>query len=842
MSWLQDIRFALRQLRKSAGFTATAILTLALGIGANAAIFTLIHALLLRNLPVADPRSLLRIGHTSECCVSSGTRDNGDYNLFSTETWRLLQKNLPEFEELAAMQAGFAYRPLTARRDGGNAFARSVMGEFVSGNYFRVFGLRPYAGRLLADSDDVPGASVRAVMSFAAWQRDYAGDPSVVGSTFWINTKPVTVAGIAPAGFYGDRLSPTPPDFFLPAESMQSLVNTSYVHDPDVRWLYLVGRVKRGVQLGPLQEKVSVLVRRSFAATKSFSSADGKKSLAKAHVVLSPGGAGIQDLREQYGYELRVLMGISGLVLLIACANIANLLLVRGMGRNQEISLRAALGAHRAQVIRQLLTESVLLAVLGSIAGLVISYAGTRMLLALAFGDAQRLPVDSSPSFPVLMFAFGLALLTGILFGMAPAWIASHANPADVLRTGRRTTNPRAHVVQRSLVVLQAGLSLLLLTGAGLFSRSLSNLEHSNLHLESKNRYIVHINPQAAGYSQKQLESLYRAVEERFHAIPGVRNVGISLYTPMEDNNWSTGIRVQGQPDLHASASIVKANSEYFNSVGTHVVAGRGIASTDMPGAPAVAVVNREFVKKFFSGRDPIGQHFGTGPESSGDFRIVGVVEDTTYLDVRWKEHSMYFLPILQRAPSDKEPIEDDLSLYAGALVLQTDRPMAQMAAIAQRTLGEINPNLTVVSFQTFDQQIADRFTEERMVARLAMLFGVLALFLAAIGLYGVTAYMANSRTVEIGIRMALGAARPGVVAMIMRGVMVQTLLGLALGIPASLLCVRLIQSQLFEMKGVDPAVLLAATLVLCLAAALAGAIPARRAASIDPASTLRAE
>ena len=512
------------------------------------------------------------------------------------------------------------------------------------------------------------------------------------------------------------------------------------------------------------------------------------------------------------------------------------------MARKAEISLRTALGAKRGRIIRQLLTESVLLAVLSGLAGLVVSYAGTRMLLALAFGGAQRLPVDPSPSWPVLAFAFGLALLTGVLFGIAPAWISSQTDPVDALRTGMRSTSSGAFLLQRGLVVLQAGLSLVLLTGAGLFSQSLNKLQHSNLRLESKNRYIVHINPQAAGYSQTQLESLYRTIEDRFHAIPGVKNVGISLYTPMEDNNWGTGIQVQGQPDVHAGASVVKVNSEYFDSVGTHVLMGRGISERDTPTTAAVAVVNQEFVKKFFNGQNPIGRYFGTGSESAGDYKIVGVVEDTTYTSVRWKEHRMYFLPILQRPASDKEPIEKDTSLYAGAIVVQTERPENQMAAIAQRTLASINPNLTVVKFQTFDQQIADRFTEERMVARLTTLFGALALLLATVGLYGVTAYTAARRTGEIGIRMALGAARLRVIAMVMRGAMIQTALGLAIGIPTSLICVRFVESQLFDIKGMDVGVLMTAVVTLGIAASLAGAIPAQRAASIDPARALRTE
>ena len=839
---IQDLHFALRQLRKTPSFTATAMLTLALGIGANAAIFTLVNAVLMKNLPVTDPKTLIRIGDTNDCCVNAGAHDNGDYSLFPTETWLLLKKSIPEFEELAAMQAGFGYRPIIARREGDPAGARSVMGEFVSGNYFRTFGLRAQSGRLLTDTDDKAGAPMTAVMSYAAWQHNFAGESSVIGSTFWINTKPVTIVGITPPGFYGDRLSSDPPDFYLPIESMPVLANVAYVHNPDIQWLYVIGRVKPGVSLAALQQKVSALVKNSFAQTKTFSAGEGKALLSKVHVVLTPGGGGIQGLQEQYASNLRLLMIISGLVLLIACANIANLLLARGMGRRPEICLRTALGAQQGRIIRQLLTESVLLAVLSGIAGLAVAYAGTRTLLALAFSDAPSLPIHASPSLAVLGFAFGLSLLTGVLSGIAPAWFAAQADPADALRSGARTTGSGASLLQRGLVVLQAAMSLVLLVGAGLFAQSLNKLQHTNLRLDPTNRYIVHINPQAAGYTASQLEALYRTIEERFHAVPGVKKAGLSLYTPMEDNNWGTGIYVQGDPDPHAGASVVKVSPEYFDSVGTHVLMGRGITEKDTPAGPAVAVVNQEFVKKFFDGRNPIGRHFGTGAASAGDFEIVGVVEDTVYASVRWKNHRMYFLPMLQRPASDKGPIDKDESLFAGAVVLETERPISQMAEVTQRTLAGINPNLTIVKFQTFAEQIADQFTEERLVARLTAIFGAVALLLAAIGLYGVTAYAVARRTSEIGIRMALGANRAGVIAMVMRGAMIQIGIGLAIGIPVALLGVRYVESQLYEVKGIDAGVLMTAILTLAAAACIAGIIPARRAASTDPAQALRTE
>jgi predicted permease len=843
MTVTQDIHYALRQLRKTPGFTVTVVLTLALGIGANAAIFTLVNAVLLRKLPVADPKTLVRLGDNDDCCVTGGTKNDGNYGMFSTDTYQQLKKNLPEFEELTGIQAGYHYRPVTVRRDGTGVEPKSVMGEFVSGNYFRTFGLKADRGRLLGDADDVQGAPNTAVMSYDTWQREYAGDTSVIGSTFWMNTKAVTVVGIAPQGFYGDRMSNTPPDYYLPIESMPVLAGVAYVHEPNSSWLYIVGRSKPGVAWAPLQDKVNALLKQILARRFTASKRD-QEILVKTHATLTPGGAGIQALQDEYASHLRLLMWIAGLVLLIACANIANLLLVRGMGRRTEMSVRTALGAMRGRIIRQLLTESLVLSVTGGLAGLAVAYAGTRMLLLMAFPGDNNVPIHASPSLEVIGFAFALSVVTGILFGVAPAWITASANPADALRSGARTTTTGASLLQRGLVVLQAALSLVLLVGAGLFAQSLNKLQSKDMKLDARNRYIVHINPQAAGYSQTQVEALYRTIEERFHMLPGVTKVGIATYTPMEDNNWGTGVTVQGQPPVGGfGASFVKANAEFFDSVGTRVVMGRGIGVQDTSTAPTVAVVNEAFANHYLKGLNPIGQHFGgDGPKSAGDYEVVGVVQDTAYESVRWNDHYMYFVPIMQRPASDKDPIEKDEGLFAGAVSIATDRPMNDMETLARRTLTGINPNLAMVKFQTFEEQIGDRFSEERMISRLTVLFGALALLLATIGLYGVTSYTVAGRTSEIGIRMALGANRGSVIAMIMRAASIQTVLGLAIGVPVALMCVRFVKAQLYEITNADAAVMAAAIVTLAVAAGIAGLIPARRAASIDPARALRME
>ncbi len=836
---VQDVRFALRQLWKTPGFTATAILTLALGIGANAGIFTLVNAVLLKDLPVVDPQSLVRLGDSDQCCVDRGPENGDNYSIFSTDTWQRFQKNNPEFEELAAMQAGL--NTLAVRRERSQEPAHSINAEFVSGNYFHTFGLRPAAGRLLQENDDVQGAPATAVMSYALWKLDYARDPSVVGSTFRINTYPVTIVGVAPERFYGDRMQSTPPAIYLPIESMPVIRGKDYVHDPDARWLYLIGRVRPGTALAPLQQKLSVQLRQIFASNKFFSGVH-HSLIDRVQVPLTPGGAGVQSMQDSYRSNLHLLQWIAGLVLLIACANVANLLLVRGMERKMEMSLRTALGAARTRIVRQLLTESLLLAVIGGFSALAVSYGGAELLLKLAFPSSQDVPIHATPSPTVLGFAIALSLVTGVLFGVAPAWISASAQPADALRTGSRTTGG-ASVLQRALVIMQAALSLVLLVGAGMFAQSLSKLEHFDMKLDSTNRYIVHFDPQSAGYTAEQLPALYRTIDDRFHQIPGMVKVGLSTYTPMEMYGDNASVRILGKADPDRSSSYVWVNSEYFDSVGTRVVMGRGFGPQDTATAPAVAVVNQSLMKAYFKpGENPIGAHLGS-PDSPGDFEIVGVVQDTTYGSVYWKDHSMFFTclgqqPLSATTLTNKQPNV----VFARAITLDTTHPINNLEALARQALSSINPNLSVVKFQTFSAQIGEQFTEARMLSRLMTLFGALALLLAAVGLYGVTAYTVERRTSEIGVRMALGAERGSVVAMVLRGAMLHTTMGLAIGVPVAFYGVALVKSQLYEMKTVSAGALAVAIGTLLATASVAGLIPARRAASVDPARALREE
>jgi macrolide transport system ATP-binding/permease protein len=843
---IQDVTYALRQLRKAPGFTLTAVVTLALGIGANAAIFTLVHAVLLKNLPVANPKTLVRVGDTGDCCAQGGFPDNDDYSLFSYDLYKHLRDNTPEFEQLAAMEAGKAGGSITARRGTNDALPRSLRGEFVSGNYFETFGLQPFAGRIIVPTDDVDGAPMVAMLGYASWQRDYGLDPSVVGSTFVLNTHPVTIIGITPPSFYGDRMDDTPPDFFLPIVTEPVFDTGAFLRRQDVNWVYVLGRVKAGTALAPLQAKMIGELKNWLATQPLYQTEDGKKNLARTHLVLTPGGLGIANMQGAYKSGLQLLMGISALVLLIACANIANLVLVRGLARRAETSIRMALGAQRKRIIRQMLTESIVLSCMGGLAGLGVAYAGTRMLLSLAFPDALGLPIHADPSPIVLGFAFALSLITGLVFGIAPAWITSHSEPVEALRGSNRSTQDRSSLVRRSLVVLQAALSLVLLVGAGLLTKSLNKLEHQDFGLQTQNRVVVHINPQNADYKPEQLQALYDQIEHRFASLPGVERLGIATYTPLEGDNWGEGVSVQGRPEPgpndRIGASWARVSPDFAQTIGQRVLRGRGITEQDTATSHLVAVVNETFVKKFFpKGENPIGMHFGlSGVKSSNEIEIVGVVSDVQYVSSRGVARQMYFRPLMQRAPiSDGDEVR---SLYAGAIMLQMKGQVDGLESQVRRTLASINPNLTVVDYNTFERQIGEQFDQDRMIARLTQMFGLLALVLASVGLYGVTAYAVARRTSEIGIRMALGAGRGSVVSMVLREAMLQAALGLAVGVPIALLCVRFLKTQLFGMGGQDLGVLVGAATVLTVSACMAGLIPARRAASIDPVQALRTE
>ena len=845
MQFLEHIRYALRQFRKAPGFTVTAVLTLSLGIGATTAIFTLVHAVLLKSLPVTKPEELIRIGNEENCCVNGGLQDN--WSLFSFEQYKQFKEQTPGFEELAAFQAGGSL--VGARWAGSNKPSESFRSEFVSGNYFSTFGIPAYAGRMISPLDDNKGAAPVAVMSFRTWQEKFGGDRSVIGAGFVMNSQPVTVVGIAPPGFFGDRVQSNPPSFWIPlaAEPVIEPVN-SLLNDPALDWLDLIGRIKPGADTKSMEAKMQVTLRQFLLSPESKVEDRYHPLIAKQTLHFSPGGGGLQRMRDEYQDGLHLLMWISAFVLLIACANLANLMLVRATTRKQQISIRAALGAPRPALVQQALTESVVLAMMGGVAGVAIAYGGTRLILSLAFGH-EYVPIHASPSFPVLAFAFVVSFLTGILFGMAPAWMTANTNPAEVLRGVGRTGGNTGSYGQKALVVVQAALSLVLLCAAGLLSRSLNNMQHRNFGFETANRYVLHIDPQMAGYSPDKLEPLYRQLHDSLSAIPGIQQVSFSLYSPMEGDNWGESVYIDGEPPpapgtRDHNASWLRASPRYFDVIGAKVLEGRAINEQDTPSTRTVAMVNRFFEQKYFKDGHAVGKHFSDDLKHPGAFEIVGVTEDTNYWGANSKMRPMYFLVQGQSAhnPDPRYQQFEDRSKYLNAIEILTHGEVSGLEVQLRRALGQINPDLAIVDFQSFAEQVKGNFTQPAMIAKLTSFFGFLALILASIGLYGVTSYSVERRTSEIGIRMALGANRMNMLGMVLRSAFVQVGIGLAIGIPVTIFGGRVMASQLYGVKPYDPLVLSITVCVLASAAFIAAVIPARRAANTEPMQALRTE
>jgi predicted permease len=845
---MNDLRFALRHLIKSPAFSLTVVLTLALGIGANTAIFTLLHAVMVKSLPVGDPKALYRLGDRDDCCVNGGfMSDDGDFDLFSAQLYRHLRENTGEFEQLAAMQSGGS--TFAVRR--GSEAAQSARAEYVSGNYFATFGVGAFAGRTISETDDVKGAAPAVMLSYQGWQSKFASDPSVVNSTIFVQSHPMTVVGIAPPGFFGDRLAPNTPDVWVPL-AMEPLIEreNSLLEVPDSNWLYVVGRIKPGTDVGPLQAKISNNLRLWLAGQDAYTRNGGSDEIKKQHVVITPAGGGIQNMQQRTGKQLYLLMAISGLVLLVACANVANLLLARGTTRRAETSIRMALGAGRGRLIQQLLTESVLLGLLGGVAGLAVAYAGTRTILVLAFPKATNIPIDASPSLPVLAFAFVLSLVTGVLFGTVPAWITSHSDPAEALRGINRSTRDRSSMPQKSLIVFQAAMSLVLLTGAALMTRSLRNMQHQDLGIQTANRYVFHLDPVSAGYTPERLSYLNQKLEQRFKSIPGVQNVGLALYSTLEGNNWGESVYIQGRPaprpNENTESSWDRVSPGFFETVGQPVIRGRGFSDSDTATSQKVAVVNQKFVKKFFPNEDPIGRHFGVFDQKySSSFEIVGIVADAKYTNPRSEVRPMYFRPLPQQISGLTEPsaqAAEARSLYINSITLRFNSPQQNIDSTVRQALADVDPNLTIIDLLSLDAQVNGNFNQERMVARLTTMFGILALVVSSFGLYGITSYTVARRTSEIGLRMALGANRMDVVRMVLRGTFVQVAIGLIVGIPVILVLGRYLSDQLYAVRVFDPICIALAVIALVFAASIAGFFPARRAATIEPMDALRTE
>jgi predicted permease len=842
---LQDARHALRRLRMAPAFTIATVLTLALGIGATTSIFTLVHAVLLKSLPVANPDDLFRLGKETHCCYLGGYSQDKEFSLVSYDLYCHLRDNTRGFVELAAFPSVEVM--FGVRRTSSGEAAQSYPGEFVSGNAFTMFGISAYAGRAFRQDDDGPGAPPVAMMSYRLWHERYGADPSVIGSVFRIDDKPFTIVGITPPGFYGDTLRDTPPDFYLPLNTEPYVESDNDLRKYDVHWLSLIGRIRRGVSPASVQAQMRVELMQWLGGHWAEMSAGDQLKYPQQTLYLSPGGAGITSMRQQYRHWLQILMMVTGLVLLIVCANVANLMLVRGMERRRQASLSVALGAPMARVVRQPLIESILLSLFGGAAGLGVAFAGTRLILDLAFPSSAGfagIPISASPSTPVLLFAFSISLITGVAFGIAPAFMAARVDPIEALRGAQRSTAPSGTFPRKMLVVMQAALSLVLLSTAGLLTSTLRNLENQHFGFEQDQRFVVGMNPRLAGYRPPQLATLYRRIHDSIASIPGVASVVLCNYSPMSGGNWGAGIFVDGHPtpapldDIFAGWDRVGAG--FLEVVGTRITRGRDINEQDIATSRKVAVINEAFARKFFRGEDPIGKHFGREPDDRREFEIVGIAQDARYLTSKMDQPvGAFFLMAEQQAEYSQGNMG---SLFLHDIVIRM-RPGTKLAIVAvQAAMAAVDPKLPAGRVRPLREQVAIQFLQQGLIARLTSFFGLLSLVLAAIGLYGVTAYNAGRRFGEIGVRMALGAGRGDVIRLVLRGAFGMVVFGLAIGLPLTFVVGRFLGSQLYGMSPFNPAITLGAVGALGLAALAAAAIPAFRASVISPSRVLRTE
>jgi predicted permease len=722
--------------------------------------------------------------------------------------------------------------------------------EYVDGHYFHVLGINPYAGRLLQLSDDQRTAQPVVVMSYSAFQQYYGSDPSLIGSTFLIEGHPVTLVGIAPPGFFGDTVRSRPPDFWIPVQ--QELL----IDGPDGRiksnqqqWLYAIGRLKPGASVQGLDARLTTILQR-WLKDEDDISAEFKGQVAPTvphkYIKLAPAGAGVAIMPQNYGTNLRILLLACLTVLLIACANIANLLLARSKARRGQTAMRMALGASRPRLIAQQLTEAVTLAVCGGLLGLLIAYFGARIMLRFAFPTATANPISAAPSWPVLGFAFGLSLLTGIIFGVVPAWFSSHSDPAEALRGVNRTTRDHATFPQKLLVVAQAALSVALVACAGMLTASLRNLQKQDFGFLPQDRVVVSINPLSPTYTQEHLQSVYRSVQDRLRQIPGVQDVSLALYAPLEGHDWSEMVAIEGKanPSMGDDSSWDRVSSNYMNVIGQQIIRGRNFQSSDAGGRPVV-IINQAFAEKFFKGEDPIGKHFGfDSAKLASTFEVVGVARDAKYTDPAEPAQPMFYAS-LEQSEKYAEPVmqmSSDRSHFMQNIQLLTTGRTPNLEPQIRRAVADIDPSITIIGVKTMQEQVVSNFDQQSMVAKLAGGFGLIALVLAAIGLYGLTAYSVVRRTAEIGVRMALGANRANIVGMVFRGAFLQVAVGLAIGIPLAILAGHFMASKLFQVRSYDPFVLGTSIIALGICAAIASILPARRAASTEPMKALRTE
>jgi predicted permease len=835
---LQDLRYGLRMLRHSPGFTAVVVLTLGLGIGANTAIFSIVNSVLLQTLPVRNPEQLVVLQWRAHSWPHAGTSSYGDcahvqdhnggndtgcslpYSMFEQVRGR------HDLFTSATAFAGPAQLDLS-----GDGAARMAEGELVSQNYFQTLGVGAALGRLPQPDDERPGAPPVAVLDYGYWQRMFGGAANVVGRTIRLNNAVFTIAGVADPGF--TRLTPGKSvDLWVPLIQAKTLgISWGGGSDANSWWLTVVGRLRPGVSRAQAQAAVNLLfVNEALRGAKpAWTKSDDPK------LELLPADSGLVGIRDRFGKPLALLMAAVSIVLLIACANVAGLMLARGAARQNEMAVRLAMGAGRGRVVRQLLTESLLLSFLGAALGALLAYSGTKGLAAFfTQNEYSPLRIDLHPTLPVLLFTIGAAVLTGIGFGLAPAFRGARANVASELKGNSRTaTAMRQGAGPRfgsgsALVVMQVALSVLVLTGAGLLLRTLVKLRSIDPGFDTRNLILFSIEPSLAGYKSAGIEALYKNLRQRLGSLPGVASVSYSSDALLDGGLWTESVRIEGQTDKNTVESqMLAVGPAFFTTMKIRLLAGRILGEADMATGRQAALVNQAFVRRFVGARNPLGLHFGGGDAKDPRWEIVGVVGDTKYASLRDAD-----------APTGYVPLREGGATFA----VRARGTGAGLTSAVRREVNKIDRNLPVIRMRTQSETIDRLLFNERLLARLFGLFGVLGLVLTCIGLYGLLSYEVARRTRELGIRTALGARRRDVLQLVLRQGLALVILGAAGGVGVAMAATRLLASLLYGVHPNDPLTVAAVAVLLMAVGAIACFLPARRATRVDPMVALRYE
>jgi predicted permease len=844
--FLRDLKHCVRGLLRSPGFTLIAVLSLALGIGANTAIFTLIKQVLLQSLPVRDPQQLVTFGPSTGGGILGGV-DMGTADLFTYDFARQLEANPGPFQSVAAY-ASHSHKANV--RLPGSPAAIQIPTNLVSGNFFNVLGATPLLGRTISPFDAAsPHSNAVAVISHRFWQQSLSSDPAAIGKSISINGTPFTVIGVMPEAFHGITQELEPPDIWVPVTMIQEILLEPEMLTPRMLdFMHMVARRSPYSQLAADQAWLDRQIRDYVRAGEGPTIAPARQQeIERISVPLVSAAHGVSQIRSRYGDSLEILMAIVAVVLLIACANLANFLLARAIARQREVATRLALGSSRARIIRQSLLEALLLSLSGGVFGLALAFAATRTLIAFVAQGTANTPLDAWPDSAILLFTLAVSVLAGLLFGLAPALHLSRSSAMPALNASTRTAMSSGGRTSRwwpkALVTAQIMFSLLLLVAAGLFLRTLRNLEDQDFGFERTHLLIAQIAPELAGYKPEQAPALNQHLVERLSSIPGVRSAALSEAPPVSFGSWSSSLSASGYtpaPKEDMSTVLNRVSGQYFQTAGISIVAGRQITPADTVSSMKVAVVNEAIARKFFPNGDVIGHTVKIGIDTvAGPWQIVGVARDTKAGNPRDNPERMIYLPLAQVAGKHGEGIQDS---FASTIVLRTEGDPTKTINELRGAVASIDPNLPILEVRTIQEQLETHMSQETLVSRLTGIFALLAVLLAAIGLYGVMSFNVVRRSNEIGIRIALGASGSGVQWMVLRESLALLAAGLVLGIPIALAAARLVRAQLYQMSPFDPVIFIGATAGIAAVTVLAAWLPARRAAAVDPMTALRWE